>query len=163
MSALSLLRQVGPYLVALLIGLAIAWQVQAWRYQARIDRMTAQQAEAVRQSVEEAAERSRKMAVAVAYVDLQKTKELHDVQARNDDLARAVADDRRRLRIAATCPAAPARSADSAGVDPRAAPELDPAARQDYFALRSGIDRQRLQLEACQAILQGLTAAPAGR
>lgn len=57
------------------------------------------------------------------------------------------------LRIAASCHQAPS-PAGSTRVDSGAGAELDPTARQSYFALRDGIDRATAQLAACQEQLK---------
>ncbi|MFY3681793.1 lysis system i-spanin subunit Rz [Achromobacter xylosoxidans] len=52
----------------------------------------------------------------------------------------------------------------AAGVDHGAGAELDPFARSDYFALRAGIQRVTVQLQACQAMLgAGALAAATGQ
>ncbi len=58
-----------------------------------------------------------------------------------------------RLRVSATCPAAPTTAADSS-VDTGAGAELDATARRAYLALRDGIDLAAGQLSACQGELR---------
>lgn len=60
------------------------------------------------------------------------------------------------LRVAATCPAvnaAPTGTAQGIGLDSGTAPVLNPAAEQDYFALRQNIIDGESKLTACQRSL----------
>jgi hypothetical protein len=61
-----------------------------------------------------------------------------------------------RLRVAATCPNTGRlpEATTASGVDHAASAELDPIARQAYFDLRDGINRQYEQLNACQQLLK---------
>lgn len=58
-----------------------------------------------------------------------------------------------RLHVAAHCSSL-SDAAGGSGLGHDAAPELDAAARPDYFALREGLAVQFRQLSACQAILR---------
>ena len=82
---------------------------------------------------------------------------MRNAQVEDDRLRADVDAGRQRLRVHATCAAAgggvpPAGAA--ARVGDGARPELDPAARSDYFALRAGIRQLTAQLQACQARLR---------
>lgn len=74
----------------------------------------------------------------------------------NEKLRAAVDAGAVRLRVKARCPILPAASeaAPGAGVGDGGTAELDPAARQDYFALRAAIGNVEAQLSACQAIVK---------
>lgn len=74
----------------------------------------------------------------------------------NEKLRAAVDAGAVRLRVKARCPILPAASeaAPGAGVGDGGTAELDPAARQDYFALRAAIGNVEAQLSACQAIVR---------
>lgn len=82
---------------------------------------------------------------------------LRDAEKQNDKLRADVDAGRKRLLVNASCPASSDRmpeTGSSASVDNGAAPELNPEARQDYYSLRSGIERVTRQLLACQARLR---------
>lgn len=94
------------------------------------------------------------------YTDLaaQRAKELQDAENKINQLERDVADGTRRLRIRANCPVAtpttglPQAGADATGTGAGTA-ELDPIARQAYFELRRGIERQEYLLNLCRTRL----------
>lgn len=73
-------------------------------------------------------------------------------------LAAAVDTGRVRLHVNATCPSLP-ETADP-GVGQGASPELTASARQDYFALRSGLNETRTALDMCRSAVRELTSSP---
>lgn len=99
---------------------------------------------------------ARRAAVARRYleIDTRYTKEMADAQDDLDRLRRDVAAGKRRLRFAAARPVVPP-AAGSSGVDPAAAPELGPDAREAYYDLRRQHGQVTRQLLACQALLVG--------
>lgn len=72
-------------------------------------------------------------------------------------LERAVADGTKRLRVKASCPAVRADGTIPGGAG-GGQPELDASARQDYYALRRGIDRQYAELQFCRSELKKRSA-----
>lgn len=76
-------------------------------------------------------------------------KKLRRLEHENAVLRADVERGRVRLRVAAVCPSGQGEGAGT-GLDHGGAPELDPAARPAYFALREGIILQQQQLKACQ-------------
>lgn len=72
-------------------------------------------------------------------------------------LESAVAAGAKRLRVKATCvpdtTAVPGRAGSGTA-------ELDAAARQDYYALRRGLDEQRALLNICRAALKSRSKDP---
>ena len=99
---------------------------------------------------------------AVAQLDAQHTKELHDAQAEIDRLRDDVGARRRRLSVSAECvPEAPEAGA-AAGLDDAAGPRLTDAAERDYWRLRERIETVIGQLTACQAYVREVTQAKPG-
>lgn len=82
--------------------------------------------------------------------------ELEHAQSENSRLRDDVERSRVRLTVAGSCNGAVPLGRPDTGVDHGAACELDPAARQDYFALRDGIARQYAQLTAAQDRIRSL-------
>lgn len=73
----------------------------------------------------------------VAALDAKYTGELANAQATIDQLKRDVAAGKRRLQVAATCPAD--GSSTSGGVGDATSPRLTDSAQRDYFTLRERI------------------------
>lgn len=95
-------------------------------------------------------EKSRKEAL--AQLDAKHTKELSDAKNKIETLAADVRAGTRRLRIAATCPAATGpETPGTARVDDGPGPELTPEARSDYFSLRADIETVTGQVEGLQS------------
>lgn len=95
----------------------------------------------------------RDKAAELAELDRIHTEKLTDALSENNRLAADVADGKRRLLVKASCPSA-ARTdttATTASMDDAGTAELDPIARQDYYALR----RQVTLTESALAGLQG--------
>lgn len=92
----------------------------------------------------------RELVQAAGRIDREHTRALADSRAEDDRLATDVATGERRLYVRASCPSTGMPEATAtAGMDDGAAAELDTAARQDYFALRS-------QLRLTERALDGL-------
>lgn len=92
------------------------------------------------------------LAKRISKLDHESSQRLRVAQDENAALAAAVANGKRRLYVAAKCPAA--TTASVASVGDGEAPELNPAARPAYNALRDGITKQFEQLTTCQDILE---------
>lgn len=73
-------------------------------------------------------------------------------------LAVAVNAGRVRLHVNADCPGLPEAADPSMGQGART--ELAAAARQDYYALRSGLIEARADLDLCRAAVRELTSSP---
>lgn len=73
-----------------------------------------------------------------------------DAEAITAGLQRDIAIGVRKLRVKATCRVPNPANASGTGAGTA---ELDPVARQDYYALRRGIDEQRGLLNLCRAEL----------
>lgn len=142
--------------VSCLLAFSGGYKVASWRLtgQYNSERLKASQ-EAI--NALDAMTKSRDdLAIRLAQANDQNLKKLRDAQnatnaLRNKSMLGTVG-----LRIPAACPRLDAKaSADaSAGMDIRAGAELDPIARQAYYALRDGIDQASAQLAACQAELR---------
>ncbi len=152
-------------LVAGVIGFTGAWKYQAATYGEEISGLRLAYAEAATEGLRRQAVQRAQQDMARNDIDIAKTRELEDARSKNDRLARAVAAGAQQLRVAAQCPAGAGLpgAAAAGGLDHGGAAELAAAARPDYFALRAGIERQRLQLEACQGELRLLTAPAEAR
>ncbi|KJS42727.1 MAG: hypothetical protein VR70_03770 [Rhodospirillaceae bacterium BRH_c57] len=129
---------------------AVGWTVNGWRWEARhataerthADALAASQAEAMRL----AAHLNRR----VAGIDAARTKDLMEARRETDALRADLDAGRRRLRLAATCPAPVPTAPGAAGLGNGGAPELTADARAAYLDLRAGIDTVTAQLLACQ-------------
>lgn len=157
------------YVVALAVGGALgggaAWAAQGWRYGAQIASMRADEAGRVAEAQREAREILQRRYADVGLINERNAKAewaayggLRSAQIEDDGLRADVDAGRQRLHVAAACPAASGggvpKAGAAAGVGNGARAELDPAARSDYFALRTGIRQMTAQLEACQARLR---------
>lgn len=109
-------------------------------------------------ALERQADAARALAAALTQIDRDRLKELKDAQDQVDRLAADVAAGRVRLVVQGLCGGAGAAGAGTAGLDGGGTCELDPASRQDYFALRAGIERQRTDLLKCLATARELAA-----
>lgn len=166
--ALALLRKFWPYLLgALLVALALVWwnayisSVESKGYARGYDKATAEATtkELAQQQANQAAfaallaDRDAKDATLSAAAD-KNFSALRTAQNETLRLRDRLASGSVGLRIAATCPQSTprlgAQTAPGARVDTGTGAELDPVARQAYFALRDGINRVDAKLAACQ-------------
>lgn len=95
-----------------------------------------------------------------AIVEAEQYALLRDAEKQNNQLRADVDTGRKRLRVNASCPARSDRlpeTGSSPSVDIGVGPELNADARQDYYALRDGIERVTKQLLACQSRLRPFT------
>jgi len=142
------------YALAFLIGASAAWYVQGLRWDSDVadirhasDTAIAANVDAVNQQL--IASRAQTEAIRATFIEYKAGKE-NETSA----LERAVADGTKRLRIKATCPAAVRADGTVSGGAVSGTAELDPAVRQDYFALRRGLDRQYAELQFCRSELK---------
>lgn len=147
------------YVTALLIGAGGAWYVQGLRWENDVadirhdsDVAIAANVDAVNQQL--IASRAQTEAIRQTFIEYKQGKE-NETSA----LERAVADGTKRLRVKASCPAVSADGTIPGGAVSGTA-ELDPAVRQDYFALRRGLDRQYAELQFCRSELRKRSANP---
>ena len=107
------------------------------------------------------AAREAKLQLAANQIELQYQKEAANAQRLTNDLRRAVNTGNLRLRLNATCSGIVLPNADGTGSatgGDAAACELTGVARENYFALRSGIDETLATLNACQAYARAVSA-----
>ncbi|WP_175160970.1 lysis system i-spanin subunit Rz [Achromobacter aegrifaciens] len=152
------------YAAAALLGSGAAWFILGAFHGRELAERDRDQAEQVANAQRVAREILQQRHAAVAAINERNAKAewaayggLRSAQTEDDGLRADVDAGRQRLRVHATCAAAggavpPAGAA--ARVGDGARPELDPAARSDYFALRAGIRQLTAQLQACQARLR---------
>lgn len=148
---------------ALIVGGA-AWTAQGWRYRAVVASMRADESDRVAESQRQAREILLRRYAAVGEINERNARVewaayggMRNAQVEDDRLRADVDVGRQRLHVAAVCPAAGGgvpKAGAGAGMGNGARAELDPTARADYFALRTGIQRVTAQLEACQARLR---------
>lgn len=138
------------------VGIFLAgWWVNGWRWEAKWNDREAELAKAHAQTLSEYREREHVLQDALALVDIERTAERTKAREENDRLRAAVDAGAVRLRIRAACPSPELpQAASGPGVGDRAQAELAADARQDYFALRSGIVEVEKALAACQDILR---------
>lgn len=142
--------------IALAAGIFFGgWTVNGWRWQSKWNTRETAYSKAAEKSSEEARAKEADWNASFAAVD--KERETERTKA-NEEIARlraAVDDGTVRLRVRAHCPAPGLpQSAGAPGNGDAAAPELDSAARQDYFALRQGILDLESQLNEAQDLLE---------
>lgn len=145
------------YVTAFLIGAGAAWYVQGLRWDNDVasirhdsDVAISANVDAVNQKL--IASRAQTEAIRQTFIEYKQGKE-NETSA----LERAVVDGTKRLRVKASCPAVPADGTVPGGAVSGTA-ELDPAVRQDYFALRRGLDRQYAELQFCRSELRKRSA-----
>ncbi|MDH1522526.1 lysis system i-spanin subunit Rz [Achromobacter mucicolens] len=148
---------------ALLVG-GTTWTVQGWRYSAQIATMRAEEAEGVADAQRQAREILQRRYAEVGEINERNAKAewaayggLRSAQTKDEGLRADVDAGRQRLHVNAACSAASggvSEAGSASRVGNGARPELDPAARSDYFALRAGIQQLTAQLAACQARLR---------
>lgn len=141
------------YVTAFLIGAGTAWYVQGLRWDIDATERDIATAILVKNNVDAVnqqliASRAQTEAIRATFIEYKAGKE-NEISA----LERAVADGTKRLRVKARCPAVRADGAIPGGAGNGTA-ELDPAVRQDYFALRRGLDRQFAELQFCRSELR---------
>jgi len=147
------------YVAAFLIGAAGSWYVQGLRWDNDAQAADLVTATAIRANVDAVnqqliASRAQTEAIRQTFIEYKAGKE-NETSA----LERAVADGTKRLRVKASCPAVRADGTVSGGAG-GGQPELDAAARFDYYALRRGIDRQYGLLQFCRSELRKRSAQP---
>lgn len=140
-----------------------AWTAQGWRYGAQIAARRADEADRVADAQRQAREILQRRHAEVAEINERNAKAewaayggLRSAQTKDEGLRADVDAGRQRLHVAADCTAASGGVPEAragARVGNGARPELDPAARSAYFALRAGIQQLSAQLAACQARL----------
>lgn len=143
-----------PLIVARIVGCAAlallafvgGWKVNGWRYEAQ-KAATAVQAASELKAATDARDA---LAVQLKASNDARLAAIQKAQDAENALRDRVASGNVRLRIAAHCPNSVPQAASSPGMDSGAGPELDPAARPAYFALRTGILAIAGRLAACQ-------------
>lgn len=144
-------------LSALMAGFGSGWIVQGIRWDNDVQERDLATATAISANVgavnqQLIASRAQTEAIRATFIEYKAGKE-NETSA----LERAVADGTNRLRVKASCPAVRADGTVPGGTVSGTA-ELDPAVRQDYFALRRGLDRQYAELQFCRSELRKRSA-----
>jgi prophage endopeptidase len=147
------------YALATLIGASGAWYVQGIRWDNDVAERDLATATAIAANVNAVnhqlvAAQAQTEAIRATFIEYKAGKENE-----TSTLERAVADGTQRLRIAARCPAV-RTDATVSGRTGSGQPELEPAARSDYFALRRGYDQQYGLLQFCRSELRKRSAQP---
>lgn len=146
------------YALAFAVGASGAWYVQGLRWGSDMAEREALTTMAISENVDAVnkqliASRAQTESLRMTFLEYKAGKE-NETNA----LERAVADGTKRLRVKARCP----EPVPSTGTVPSGAgsgqPELDAAARFDYYALRGGLDRQYGLLQFCRAELRKRSA-----
>ena len=146
-------------LIGICLLVAVVWQVQAWRYGARIERLSATQAQAAlhQQQAEQAKRQALEQQLNAS--DQQHARELSDAQ-RNQAALRdrlATADVRLSVLLDASS-GCPMPAATAAGSVVHAAPRarLDPAHAQRIIGITDDGDNALIALRACQAYVRAV-------
>lgn len=129
------------------------WFVNGAIKDSKIAGIVSDHALALQSATDDVLKAERSAAKKLANLDAEHQKELSDAEVKINELERSVAVGPKRLYIAAKCPASKPMStaATATGVDSGAIerPELDSAARPDYFAVRRGIIKLESALKLC--------------
>lgn len=139
--------------VAFVVGSGLAWNVQAWRWDADVAELRQEQAGKL---LESWADGERK---ALASEDQKEAIQNDFNQFKQIEALRnaSIGAGATRVRVRATCPAVPDPKADAGGISGGTA-ELDPAYRQTLSDLRSGAAEQLRLLNVCRAELKSRSA-----
>jgi prophage endopeptidase len=167
------LKVIGVILVALAlvaVGAAGAWLWQANAYGKVIaSNEAARQADiallatAGAKQAREALDKQRDAERALADLDTKHLQETDALNAKNEDLRRAVADGTRRLRIAGSCRASGGNvsgTATASSLGDEGAVELSAAAGQTVFDIRAGIIADQTALKAAQDYIREVCHRP---
>lgn len=145
------------YITAALIGFCAAWYVQGLRWDSDVakirhdaDQALVVNVDAVNQQL--IASRAQTEEIRKVFLDYKTGKE-NETSA----LERDVAVGKRRLLVAAKCPAVRADGTVPGGAGEGTA-ELEQSVRSDYFALRREADRQFAELQFCRSELRKRSA-----
>lgn len=88
-------------------------------------------------------------------LDRKYTESLSAAERRIDELSDSLAAGPKRVFVRAKCPSSSAATSTSGSVGDGGAAELDEGAKQSYLRLRSGIERQRIQIMYLQEYIRG--------
>lgn len=95
-------------------------------------------------------------------IDAKYTEELSRAKSEISDLRAAVDDGRKRLRVKASCPTVVPGATGAASVSDAERPELDPAARSDYFSLRERVITTEKRLAGLQEYVKNVCLSSRG-
>lgn len=138
-------------LIAIIFASAGAW-INGSRWEVRYSGLVTEHAQAATDAATEGARKQLQLIQDMKGVN----DALETAKADNERLANCVADGTCVVRVKAKCPSLPASGVAAPGT-PEPAPELDPAARSDYFALLAGLDEQFAVLTKCQKYAEAMT------
>jgi len=157
------------FLLLLAVSTGIAWQVQAWRYGAQLERQAVLHAEALSQQSQSAlrqqkAEQDKRLALEqqLSASDQQHTRELSDAQRDQAHLRDrlATADVRLSVLFDGNDPAngctMPATAAPGSVVHAAPRYRLDPAHAQRIISITDDGDNALIALRACQAYVRAV-------
>lgn len=148
-------------LIALAVAFGCGWGVNGWRLDATYQAEQTTRLTAAIEARDKAIEDRDALALKLTKSNDAHAFELRKAQNETNRIRDGVSVGTIGLRVAATCPGTPTtEAAPGAVVDHGTGPELAGNARQDYFALRDGIDRVVEQLGACQDELRLRVDAP---
>jgi len=148
---------------AIVIGAVAAsfgagWFVNGAIKDSKIAGIVIDHALALQSATDDVLKAERSAAKKLANLDTEHQKEIADAEVKINDLERSVAAGPKRLYIAAKCPASKpvSTAATATGLDSGVVerPELDSAARPDYFAVRRGIIKLESALKLCVSVSQ---------
>jgi Flp pilus assembly protein TadB len=147
--------------IGVCVLVVVVWQVQAWRYGAQIERLSAAQTQKALHLQQ--AEQDRRLALEqqLSAIDQQHARELSDAQRTQAALRDRIATADVRLSVlldaSSGCPM-PAATATAAGSVVHAAPRarLDPAHAQRIIRITDDGDSALIALRACQAYVRAV-------
>ena len=134
-------------------SLAVGWTANSWRLGEQMQAERNEWAATEKARADAARIESDARALELWVVDAHAQKEITDAEKKAAELERCIDAGRGcglRVRVqVAACPGVPAGEAAGVGAGAEQTAELDPAARQDYRTLRSGIIRLEQALKVC--------------
>lgn len=152
---------------ALVVAFGAGWLANGWRFEAKLSDLRSQYAADVATAARTALNAQRRLdderdalATRLAVIDTTETDKLKKARNETDRLQRCIDNGSCGLRVRVIGPACSGGlqgPTPAGGVDSGAGAALAPDARQDYFALRAGINSTEAKLSACQASLDQVT------
>lgn len=154
-------RLMGVCLLLAVVACAV-WQVQAWRYDARLERALSEQRQATAQQLQALIDKHQALEQQLGASDRQHTRELSDAQRDQARLRDRLATADLRLSVlldpkdAASGCAVPATATAGGVVHDAPRARLDPAHAQRIIAITDDGDNALIALRACQSYVQAI-------
>lgn len=140
---------------ALLASFTFGYWLADNGWQKKVSKERSDTAEYIAQLSEQHRKKEHELAKNAEALDRKYTESLSAAERRIDDLSADIAAGPKRVFVSAKCPSAGAETSTSGSVGDGGTAELDEGAKQSYLRLRSGIERQRIQIMYLQEYIRG--------